>query len=466
MQCQKVYLRNGYCKQAAFGASKWCRWHKIIEEFRRDLQKRPQLFAQVMMFGSSMAASGAVYCGWMAAHPGNVAWSLLAILLAGSSAKFFADGCISQDHPFAQFALWGKLLAIGLVIEIGSGTVAGFYLVQHPSEASEIVRHVTSSEFWLKYGPSLLAAASFLTATMSARLFLNRILFLRRPGLDYAIGLLTLVTISYAAQPMLQEVVPWQIDPVPPAQVPEVPAPPQTPPKDDPRGIEEPQNRLKGFLHPAIGDTNEWAPIILYMVGFALDEFLNKRVRTRGQAMAVFRVTVWPSFPICVGSAFLGMLASRYILVWIELQSAWVFGIASIALTAVFVILGTRILVRSHLASLGPASATDPEPPRGRRQELLLFLKLSKPLGSGGLSDRIQAQTLFEIELALKYSATGLIEDIRPEGDFIVIQMAGDSAERIFGSLRELLHSITLHPGSFVVLRYGGAGQGEKVIEL
>jgi hypothetical protein len=176
----------------------------------------------------------------------------------------------------------------------------------------------------------------------------------------------------------------------------------------------------------------------------------------------VFRATVWPSFPICYGSPMLGLAGARFVMVWMKMQSAWLFVPIALFINVVMVVVGTRGVVSTHLSRLrrdrGPALGT-----RDRRQELLLFLRTGRR-DDGQIDERL-LHMIREIMLALEYSGAGRVEGYGTQQGFSVVQMAGPSAEGLFGALGDLLAGISIVPGSFAVMRYGDGSQ-EKVIEL
>lgn len=457
MRCQKTYLADGHCKKGVFGASKWCRWHKIIEEFRADLSRYPKIAAQGMMLASSGLAYGAGYSLWMYSKQGAVVWGILAVFLIGSSAKYFADGCIAQDHPFSQFALWGQLLAFGLAVEVTAGATLGFYLVSHYSEAEGLAGELSLPSFLAKFAPSLLTAAIVLEVGVSVRLLVKRIFFWRRPMVNSLLTIMIWGMVGTALRPI------W----MPPEQhlkfeqksksISESPRVPSS-------QSDAERRRADNFWQPALGD-HYWTPVIAaWVLGFIVAEVINKRMRSRDRAVAVFRATVWPSFPVCYGSPLLGAEGARYIMVWAKAQNSWLFVAVAISINAVAATLGTIAVVRIYLANLR-RSGSSAIGKRERRQELELFLRIESPVpGIADTSDQF-AYTAHEIQLALEYSGVGRIEGYGKQDDYFIIQMVGSSAVSMFDALRDLLANIYIAPGSFAVMRYGDGSQ-EKMFEL
>jgi hypothetical protein len=214
------------------------------------------------------------------------------------------------------------------------------------------------------------------------------------------------------------------------------------------------------FWRPALGD-HYWIPIIIvWVLGFIVAELINKRMRSQDQALSAFRANVWPSFPICFGSPLLGAAGARFIMVWTEAQSPWLFGAVAISINAIAAALGTIVIVNSYLNDLRIIGKSVVGK-RKRRQELSLFLRI----GTLVRDDDASLYTTRQIELALECSGVGSVEGYGRQGEFFIIQMAGPSAERLFGTLRVLLAGISIAPGSFAVIRREDASQ-EIMIEL
>ncbi len=410
-----------------------------------------------MMFGSSACAYGIGYSIWMYSKNDAIVWGLLAVFLIGSSAKYFADGCIAQDHPFSQFALWGKLLAFGLIVEVSSGVLLGAYLTSHYSEAGKLAGALSLPSFIARYAPSLCTAAVVLETWLSIRLLVARVLFLRRPALSSIITLLMWAMTGAALQPI------WMLSDQ------RVQFEQKNQSKSEPQKKEisrsDAERRWRDdFWRPVLGD-HYWPPLIVaWVLGFIIAEILNQRMRRRDEVGAVFRATVWPSFPICYGSPLLGAAGARYILVWMKVANPWLFGALSISFNAIAATIGTSLIIRIYLSNL-KASRSSSVSRRGRRQELLLFLRLGTIIRGEDHVSRIFAHAAHEMELALEYSGAGRIEGYSKQDDFFIVQMAGSSAELMLQTLHDLLDNISIAPGSFAVVRYGDGSQ-EKMIEL
>ena len=147
-------------------------------------------------------------------------------------------------------------------------------------------------------------------------------------------------------------------------------------------------------------------------------------------------------------------------MVWTEAQSPWLFGAMAISINAIAAALGTIVIVNSYLNDLriiGKSVVLK----RKRWQELSLFLRI----GTLVRDDDASLYTTRQIELALEYAGVGRVEGYGRQGEFFIIQMAGPSAERLFGTLRVLLAGISIAPGSFAVIRREDASQ-EIMIEL
>lgn len=464
MRCQKTFLLDGRCTNEVFGAHGWCRWHRIIEGFRSDLARRPRLAAHGMMLGSSGSTLFAGAMLWMFAERGYPAALLLAVFALGSACKLFADGCIAQDHPFGQFALWGKLLTAGVVLEVVGGAAAAIYVLLQRAEAVELIRALRDAPVWTdvvpsipaepRFGPSIVAAYTLVNAGFSAKLLLGRLLFIRRPSLNAALTIAMVSALGTAARIPIQGLPPddaafaASVQPREATRTIEPSAP--HPPSAQRREASDDTS----YWESAIATDSTWV-VWLVMAGcFCMTEVVNMRLRRRTGSRVVFRATIWPSYPICHGGAVLGVFASRYAMVWGGVHHLWAFTACALAVSGTVSMLGTRLLLSQKLRALerAPAGAL-----RARRQTLLLCLRAE---------DGALPLSIDEVDEVLTYSSTGIIEGTSQQRDLTIVHMSGASADAMLSALADLLNSAPIRAGSFAVLRYGGPDNRERVVEL
>src|SRR5262249_48655336 len=94
MQCQETYLLHRRCRYSAFGADRYCRWHKIVHEFRSDLAGRPRLMSQFFMFGANVGIVGSGVCLWQFSQENNFLWIVCAMFMLSGGIKYFSDAMI------------------------------------------------------------------------------------------------------------------------------------------------------------------------------------------------------------------------------------------------------------------------------------------------------------------------------------------------------------------------------------
>ncbi len=462
MRCQKTFLLDGQCTHEVLGAHGWCRWHRIIESFRSDLSSRPRLAAHGMMLGSSASTLLAASLVWTFAVRGYPLALLLAAFCLGTACKLFADGCIARDHPFGQFALWGKLLTAGVVLEMLGGAAAGIYVLIDRAEIVDLIRALRDAPVWsdivphipaeLRFGPSIVAAITLVSAGLSAKLLLGRLLFIRRPALNAALGIAMLSGFGTAARPAIFGVPADEaaalVQPTETASATQAPeaSPPAVPRGDAPGEA--------GYWTAAIASDSTWLVWIVLAGCFCVTEVINLRLRQRAGSKAIFRATIWPSYPICHGGAVLGVIASRYAMVWLDVHHLWSFSACAVAVSGAVSFIATRTLLKQKFRALERVKSAAP---RTERQYLLLFMP-------GDEAD--MPFSLEEVDEVLGYSSTGIVEGASHERGFIVVHMSGASADAMLSALVDLVRSAAIKAGTFAVLRYGGPRNRERVVEL
>lgn len=322
LECQKTFLRGGRCHNLTFRDEEWCRWHKILHEFRADLAKRSHANRQLMT-GSFAWLALAGWGLWKYAHTPHLIFIFLAVAATGCSAKLFADGVLARDYPLSQFAGWAKLLAVGMVVEILGEVAFAALIVLVPGSAEPIIRSIGTNPRWITYGPMMLAIAAAYFASTMTRLFLSRIFFRDFPSLGAIGAVASGILIAWAMQPVIKPILP------------------------DPKIQQQAWSDLLG--------PNMWIPIgLAYFVAFNLCEIINVRMRKSRLDNDEFKRTIWPMFPPCYGPPILGTLAARYLLPLVGLRGPVLFVILAVALAAPMCVVMTHVAL--HLMGLGGRS--------------------------------------------------------------------------------------------------------------
>jgi len=149
-------------------------------------------------------------------------------------------------------------------------------------------------------------------------MFVRRILFWRSHSFSMVVAFVTAGVVLQALQPLIRSFIP----------------------ATDPE-------RLRGFWKAALGDAVTIPLLLTAFVSFNVCELINVGIRKARCDPQTFRTTVWPSFPVCILSPMLGILAARYVLVALGIQGAIPFGVIAIAVAIPLNIVGTHLVI-SH----------------------------------------------------------------------------------------------------------------------
>lgn len=441
MRCQKLYFGNRRCRNSALAAGQWCRWHKIVQEFRKDLSARSEKYARSATFAAAVGVQLGGYALWRFAHHGSWLWCELALVALGSAIKLFADGIIAQDHPFAQAAWWGKMLTFGILLEVCAAAIAGWHITVDPARGAALVREFTSAPAAIKWVPPLAAALLCRDLLANLRVLMSRVLFIWRPSFNIVLQMAMIFLPAAVLLPL----------------------------------IASHFGSTRGDLSvsvplvlPGLGSffASMYAPPIrkpllaVYVVGFILAEVVNKHLRQRAEALPVFRATIWPSFPVCCGAPGFGALAVGLVAFLTQGLNPWLLAAFGVIVSGVSAALGTKAVIRIHLQPLARQAR---QAYAAGRQEVWLYLRMPGRDGPLGFINVAPERAVEEIEAILEPSAAGTIQSWHEDHDFFVVRMRGTSADRILQVLFDWLLAIPKLPGSFAVMQRGSGANQEKV---
>jgi hypothetical protein len=112
---------------------------------------------------------------------------------------------------------------------------------------------------------------------------------------------------------------------------------------------------LKQFWSVGTGTQSQTPFYTALGISFLICEIINVRTRLAMRDKQIFDVTVWLSYPVCMGSPLVGMFVSRYLLSWLNMASPIYFTLLSTVISIPLCILGTRWIIsygRIHIEEL------------------------------------------------------------------------------------------------------------------
>lgn len=315
LTCQQLVLPGRRCPRRTFRESGYCRWHRILHEFRADLVCRPDA-ARTFMFQAGLLVAVLVALSWFAVVAGNVnlITVLLACLLLGSAVKLFGDAVLARDYPLAQFPIWSQLLAGGMALEVLAGAALAMTISRDVEAARAVFAGFTSQAWVQTYGPAALAVFAAGSAAMSLTLFVRRILFLHY---RYFGPLAWLFALSLASGPVIALF------------------------RGSPAEMEAANTE---FWQPIVG--SKWWLFLAWVLAFNLCELVNILIRRRQLTEAGFRESVWPSYPICSGVPVAALFLVRYLMVWVDWSGAATYIGLVLLISGLFCAAATAVMVR------------------------------------------------------------------------------------------------------------------------
>ena len=105
------------------------------------------------------------------------------------------------------------------------------------------------------------------------------------------------------------------------------------------------QEGLKQFWSAGTGTLSSVPLLIALGVSFLICEVINAGMRRAMCDKRTFDVTVWLSYPVCIGPPFVGMLVSRYLLSWLDMAGPIYFIFLTTVITVPLCIVGTRWVI-------------------------------------------------------------------------------------------------------------------------
>lgn len=316
LRCQQIFLRNIQCPRSTFRNGQLCRWHQISQEFRADFRNRGQFFSRLLILGAGSTLFMAGFCLWRYATYSGTLWLFVAAWAIGLSLMLFADAIMALDYPFSLLVVWPQLLAVGIVLDIVGGFSTSLYLINHPAESLPMVRWLTSGKIQDAYAPALVASVAIIFSASIVKMLFSRILYFNSPMLQTMLWPLVIMMIVTAFRPTLQLL-----------------------------GMAPTSQQSEGFWMVVVGDKISQTLLTTQIIAFSVCELINAGIRRRRCDKVIFKKTVWPSFPVCIGSPFVAMLASRFILAFAGVKSPYAFGLLAVVLSIPICIITTNWVI-------------------------------------------------------------------------------------------------------------------------
>jgi hypothetical protein len=321
IQCQQTYPQYRRCYKPTHGDEQWCRWHKILHEFRDDDKKVGRWSAQDHMFSAGIYFTIGAACLRSFATVPNLIWLPFICFALGRGLMSFTHGVIAQDYPLSQFAFWAKLLTAAMIVGIAGGVTSALCVTIWPQTAQPVLLALNNNPLWLTFGPTLLVGILAFSTTSLLSSFLRLIFSRKIPHLEEVLWFLAFGLVATVIQPVLDRFNPISVG-----------------------------NSIQ-FWQPALGNNNWWPLAIAYFVAFIACEIINVQMRRRNLDADGFKKTFLISYSVCTLPPTLAMFASRYLLAWTGLIGAIPFVVLTISVSIPLCFIGTSWVIRSAAPS-------------------------------------------------------------------------------------------------------------------
>lgn len=197
---------------------------------------------------------------------------------------------------------------------------------ENPSKVTSLIQATFPSPWWVKYGPAMAVLFTSSCAAIVTMRLLRDVFFYRSAFLEYAVWPLTMILPVRSLYQLAREGIPWVWGNMPPA----------------------PANTGE-LWYSVVGD-RLWFVNLVWFLAFLVCEVINSRSRIQELTDKEFRLTTWPSFPVCIGSPFIGLLVSRYLLTWLGIQGLMPFLFLTVVVAIPVCYLETKWVNRSFVS--------------------------------------------------------------------------------------------------------------------
>lgn len=319
-RCNVVEFHGYQCPRQTYLKGTTCIWHKVLHEFREDVQRMGPWAGQFELWGAGLNFAVGLMAIHLFSQSLDILWLLSILVAFGSGLKFFADGTMAIDGPISNFVFWAKTLAVGLVVELIGDSALAYYVVTNPGGAVPLIRLFTQHEWWLAHSHLILALVLCAEIHFSIYLLTKRVLFRQLPMQDFLVLGLNGTILGSLARPYLERFIPFY------------------------GAAAKPE-----FWASILGPSSLISMGIAWVIAFILCELMNAPMRSARLTESEFKNTITNSFPVCTLPPLLGIFGSRYLLPVLGLQGAVPFIISACLIAIVLCWIGTNWLIKREI---------------------------------------------------------------------------------------------------------------------
>lgn len=180
-RCQNWALRSSFRVKVDSEEKEFCRWHYIsIIAVQKNLKRRsPEVFNQIL---AAMCLLYGLIGVWSFVVHRDVIWLAVFTLAFGAGIRYFAESIIAPWQALSRLAIWSKLFATGVTLEVLGGIAFIVMVAQQHEVIQPVVRLFGSGSDWLVLGPPVVYLVIAFIVALSIDAFVRRILLYRTPS--------------------------------------------------------------------------------------------------------------------------------------------------------------------------------------------------------------------------------------------------------------------------------------------
>lgn len=212
-QCDMESIKGGRCENWAFRSrfrhrieekKEFCRWHCITlvtaKANRTTLWRASfkQMQAGVYLLVSFVSL-------WRFALDGDILWLAVSTFCLGAAIRYLFDSIIAPWHALSRLAIWAKLVATGLALEVVAGIAILFLVGRQPELINPIVAALGKASAWLLFGPAIVYMFTAFLVTVAVDALIRRIFFFTSSSFAPVVVLPTLLPIWHLLESALRQ---------------------------------------------------------------------------------------------------------------------------------------------------------------------------------------------------------------------------------------------------------------------
>jgi hypothetical protein len=183
-QCERWAFRARFLERNRVGqerAKEFCRWHHIVIATAKRNLTRPRVTIG-MQYRAAFCLLFMVLSFWNFMLYKEVVWLAVGVVILGATLRYLFDSIMSVYHALSKLAIWAKLTATGLTLQVTGGITLLVLVGWQPELMQPLVAYFWQGQAWLAFGPTLVYVLMTLLTAVALDALAARILFFDSPS--------------------------------------------------------------------------------------------------------------------------------------------------------------------------------------------------------------------------------------------------------------------------------------------